>query len=217
MGLVLVGLALGAGCDSLRLGLSSVPPYQPQNVYGQHTRLPEQLRRVLLLPLVDRTPGPTEASSLDVVRLGFTAELRKRNAFEVITCTPAELRTWTSRDHWSAVEELPADFLQRLQARTGCDGVLFAELTHFQAYPPLAVGFNLRLVECRGTNTVWTVEETLDAANAAVASGARAYGRSELRQARESDWLMVNSPKHFSQYAAWLLLSTLPSQSAKEL
>ncbi|MCX6883950.1 MAG: hypothetical protein NTX27_02790, partial [Verrucomicrobia bacterium] len=105
--------------------------------------------------------------------------------------------------------------LQQLQKRTGCDGLLFAELTHHQSYPPLAVGLNLRLVQCRGSATVWSVDETLDASNPAVASGARAYGRRELPKGAEPEWTMTHSPRYFGHYCAWLLLSTLPTQSAK--
>jgi hypothetical protein len=208
-------LVLGAGCGSLRPGISGVAPYEPQNIYCPAGRLPDQFRRVLLLPLANQTPATADAAVSELIQPILAAELRKRNAFEVTTCSARELKIWTGRETLTAGEELPPDLLQRLQSHTGCDGILFAELTHYHAYPPLAVGLNLRLVECRTGGTIWSVDETLDGGVPAVAAGARAFGRAELRQAAETDWLMQNSPRHFAQYGVGLLLSTLPAQTAK--
>jgi hypothetical protein len=143
-------------------------------------RLPDQFQRVLLLPLALRTSATTDPSAFETLQPVLTAELRKRNAFEVITCSREELRQRTGCDSWAASDELPANLLQQLQKRIGCDGLLFAEPTHYQSYPPLTVGLNLRRVQCRGSATLWSIDETLDASNPAVASGVRAYGRREL-------------------------------------
>ncbi|MEI6565034.1 MAG: hypothetical protein WCR20_00040 [Verrucomicrobiota bacterium] len=192
--LAVIALAIGTGCSSMPRGIVSVPPYQPSNVYRPMDRLPDQFQRVLLLPLALRTSETTDPSAFETLQPVLTAELRKRNAFEVITCSREELRQWTGRDSWATSDELPANLLQQLQKRTGCDGLLFAELTHHQSYPPLAIGLNLRLVQCRGSATVWSIDETLDASNPAVASGARAYGRRELPKGAEPEWTMTHSP-----------------------
>jgi len=212
---LIVLLALVAGCKSLRPGVSSVPPYQPHNVYCPAGHFPEPFHRVLLLPLANQTPATADSATSEQLQPVLAAELRKCKVFEVATCTLRDLKAWTGRETWSAADELPVDLLEKLKAHTGCDGILFSELTHYHGYPPLAVGFILRLVECRTGKTVWSIDETLDASSAPVAAGAQAYGRAELRQAGETDWLMQNSPRHFGQYSAWLLLSTLPTQTVK--
>ena len=140
-------------------GIVSVPPYQPSNVYRPMDRLPDPFHRVLLLPLALRTSETTDPSAFETLQPVLAAELRKRNAFEVITCSRQELRQWTGRD----------------------------------------------------SATVWSIDETLDSSNPAVASGALAYGHKELPKGAEPEWTMTNSSPYFGHYYGWLLLSTLPT------
>ena len=96
-------------------GIVSVPPYQPSNVYRPMDRLPDPFHRVLLLPLALRTSETTDPSAFETLQPVLAAELRKRNAFEVITFNREQLRQWTGRDSWADSNELPANLLQQLQ------------------------------------------------------------------------------------------------------
>jgi hypothetical protein len=50
---------------------------------------------------------------------------------------------------WTGAESMPTNFFPTLQRRTGCDAVLFCELTEFKAYPPLVMGWRFKLVDVR--------------------------------------------------------------------
>jgi len=107
---------------------------------------------------------------------------------------------------------LPPDFFDSLREVYACDAVLFCQLTVFRAYKPLAVGWRLRLVDARTRQTLWEADELFDAGQQAVLNGAMHYQRAELRNQvpGEGGWLIQNSPRQFSQYAAAQVVETLP-------
>jgi hypothetical protein len=91
---------------------------------------------------------------------------------------------------------------------------LFCELTEFRAYPPLAVGWRLKLVDVRQRKTLWAGDEHFDAGNPAVLSGARLYqhhGQVVLDD-DSGGWLAMNSPRWFGEYSIGSLLGTLPAR-----
>jgi hypothetical protein len=63
----------------------------------------------------------------------------------------------------------------------------------------------------RDSATLWSVDETLDSSNPAVASGARAYGHKELPKGAEPEWTITHSPRYFGHCCVCLLLSTFPT------
>ena len=63
----------------------------------------------------------------------------------------------------------------------------------------------------RDSATRWSIDETLDASNPAVASGARACGRRELPKGAEPEWTITHSPRYFGHCCVCLLLSTFPT------
>jgi len=104
--------------------------------------------------------------------------------------------------------------LPQIQSATGCDAILFAHVRPFHAYKPLAVGWNLKLVECKTAEIFWSVDEVFDSAEAAVAKAAQDYGRQHFQ-----DWhssadpaSVLDSPRRFSQYTLNTLLGTLPDR-----
>lgn len=204
-----------AGCVTTPLaGSMRAPGYLPTNFSKEAARLPLTLRRVAVLPLAVSGQDALRQAGREMLEPVLQAELGKAKVFELAVLSPAQLRHWTGRDTWTGMEELPADFFQRLQARTGCDAVLFAQLTHFQAYPPLAVGWNLRLVDCQQKTILWAVDEILDASQPAVANGARNYARthSQGRPTIADSWSILHSPRRFGTYTASLVLETLPER-----
>ncbi|MCX6883677.1 MAG: hypothetical protein NTX27_01395 [Verrucomicrobia bacterium] len=63
----------------------------------------------------------------------------------------------------------------------------------------------------RDSATLWSVDETLDSSNPAVASGARAYGHKELPKGAEPEWTITHSPRYFGHCCVCLMLSTFPT------
>jgi hypothetical protein len=189
------------------------PGYQPANVFRAADRLPHQFRRVAVLPLTsDETEGETGAagSALEPV---LRTELLKTGKFELIWVAPDALGRLTGRKSWDADATLPSDFFEKLRTEVDCDGVLFCRLSRFRPYPPLAIGWNLKLFETAGIQPLWAVDELFDSGEPAVSNSARRYEQEHQRGGPSTDIpLILTSPARFGQYAAWAVLSTLPER-----
>jgi len=191
----------------LGLLLTGVTVSAQSNVYRAEAKLPAQLRRVAVLPL----PAGSGRELLESV---LSRELAQRRLVEVVPVSAEWLRQATGRAEWLATDELPVDFFQRIRAGTGCDAVLFVRVTEFQPYPPLQVGWNVRLVECESARTVWAVDEVFAAGDPAVAAAARRYHAARLRTvpALASSDGMLLSPRWFGQFAAHAVVGTMPGR-----
>jgi len=201
------------------------PRYRPTNIYRQTNSLPTQIRRVAVLPLV--TPGSTAFLEAGVEAMGplLYAELEKCKRFEVISVSPEDLREWTGKSGWRADEPLPPDFFGRVSAATGCDAILFCQLTRYEPYQPLAVGWKFYLVanlppgpssakEVKD-KILWCADEVLDAGEPGVANAARDYYGQHLRNEAPSadSSTILSSPARFGQYTLAALFGTLPERS----
>jgi hypothetical protein len=206
---LLAGCAIGTPRDLVR-GSS----YQPENVYAATNALPANVRRVVVLPLVcdennyDLTEG--RAALEPVMR----DELIKTKKFEIVSSDSDFLQNRTGRADWASDETLPPELFNLLRDNSGCDAVLLCRLTVFRAYPPLAVGWRVRLVDAQTGRTIWAADEVFDAGQPKVDNGAR---RHQLTQERgpngaPDEWFIQNSPSKFGQYAAARLLATLPAR-----
>jgi hypothetical protein len=132
----------------------------------------------------------------------------------VVQASSEELRRLTGRAEWTGEETLPAGLLGSLKKEYGCDAVLFCQLTGFQAYPPLAIGWRLKLVDVRQKKTIWAGDEHFDAGRPAVMAAARRYQQRQQRQlgGDTADWLAATSPQWFGQYSLASLFNTLPAR-----
>ena len=203
------------GCESP--GAAAVllsQPYKPGNVFDASRQLPAGLKRVAVLPLVGDPQSTDLTVGRDTLQPVLIAELNKTRKFEVISVPAKDLERLFGRAEWTGDEILPANFLDLLGKKYGCDAVLFCRLTEYQAYVPLAVGWRLRLVEVDGQRTLWAGDEQFDGGKPSVLAGARFYERREEVQLGDetADWLAINSPRCFGQYSIACLLGTLPAR-----
>ena len=223
---------LGAGCTTIPTTMpTSVadlgPAYKPTNVYKRENTLPTDLRRVALLPMTTTSPTAFLEAGRDAMEPVLYAELEKTKRFEVIPVTRAQMKQWTGESAWRIDEQFPPDMFQRVREGTGCDAVFFGQLTRYQPYQPIAVGWKFTLVEARASSstnapsaevkglTFWSVDEVLDSGDPGVANAARAYYSQHLRnEAPAADVsTMMSSPTRFGQYAIATLLTSLPDRT----
>jgi hypothetical protein len=206
---------LGSGCapwhgNLLTGDYVTGQPYEPGNVYGQTWPFGPNLRRVAVLPLITtRTGSECGQEALGSVLLD---ELGQAKVFELAAVTPEQLEAWTGRKGWAASEVLPKELMTALLEKLGCDAVLFSELTRFQPYPPLAVGWSMKLADLRSGEILWAVDEVFDAGQPAVANGARRYAmkHSQLPGALSDSRLILLTPTAFGHYSAEAIFSTMP-------
>ncbi|MCE2827610.1 MAG: hypothetical protein LW626_11085 [Verrucomicrobium sp.] len=211
--LLAVGLLAG-GCESPKPTLPELGArFEPKNVYRAVEVLPGDLQRVVLMPVTIASPELATLDQRNQLAQVLEEELRKTHRFEVVRATREELRRGFGKDAFSAGESLPPDLLTRIQSAHSADGVMFVQISSYRPYPPVAIGWELRLVTADQGRTLWSFDETFDASQAEIARSARDYfkahhtGASELADPQAD----LRSPIRFCRYtgdAAWRTLPT---------
>ncbi|KAF0171177.1 MAG: hypothetical protein FD161_4391 [Limisphaerales bacterium] len=217
---VLATAGLLAGCETVdfsRPERVSGPDYEPANVHRLPAGVPEKIRRVAVLPLVSDARGAQAEAGAETMQSVLVTELVRSGAFEILAVSADDLSHATGRGQWTAEEKLPAAFFQKLREQHGCDAVLFSRLTQYRAYPPLAVGWSFKLVECpakpAGTPRIlWAADEVFDAGNPTVVNSARRYylGQLKVTGPLADSQAMLHTPRRFAQYTLHALALTLP-------
>jgi hypothetical protein len=213
--LAIIGLAFTLGCAGPRPAKSGQPSStQHPNLFVLQKQLPANLRRVAVLPLTTRGVNATVEDGRDALQPIFHAELAKTGRFELVLINPDELRQWTGKRSWKSEDRLPTDLFAKLRENTGCDAVIFGELTQYRPYEPVALGWNLKLIECREVKIWWAFDELFDAGNPDIAGAAQAYYQSQIRQpgTLNQPASILSSPRRFGQYTISAAFSTLPTR-----
>jgi hypothetical protein len=212
--IMICGLLAGCGTIATPRDVVRGKSYQPQNVFVEGATLPKEVRRVVVLPLVcDENDVNLDEGRVQLESV-LVSELIKTKKFEVVSSDSAFLKDRTSRADWTGEEALPPQLFSLLRENSGCDAVLFARLTVFRAYPPLAVGWRVRLVDAQTGKTIWAADEVFDGGEVAVGNGARRHQLLEERvpSGAPDEWFIQNSPAKFGQYTVARLLATLPAR-----
>jgi hypothetical protein len=213
---VVSGLWLGvflAGCHTVPAvledaGLGQTTPYVPANYRGE-TRLPDDVQRVALLPIHgDAVMSVETATSLDAVLL---KALQAQTRFEVVVLSRAECQRLFGADDFSSVSALPHGFLEAIANRYAVDSVLFTDVTVFQAYRPLTLGFRSKLARVRDVQLLWAFDEIFSADDPKMRFSAQQYYRTGDRSAPSNPLpTALQSPSRFGAVAADLMFRTLP-------
>jgi hypothetical protein len=213
--LFLAALFLLAGCQTPPLhNMVMGPDYHASNIFRLSDSLPSDFRRVAVLPMTSSELDPSMLASRNTLEGTLQTELLKTKRFELIWIAPDSLQRWTGRRTWDSEEKLPADLFATLREKTACEGILFCRLSRFSPYPPLVIGWNLKLVDVVRTNTLWSADEIFDAAEPAVSNSARRYEQRHEKGGPVTDSPMIlNSPQRFGHYTASALLNTMPTNS----
>jgi hypothetical protein len=224
---ILIAIAAGllVGCDTVRNELNLPPTveaptyYRPSNVYVYSLSLPASLRRVALLPMTTANAVASQQAGTEELEPVLQSELEKTKRFEVVTLSGDDMRQLTGQSTWRADEPLPLDFFDKLQRSTGCDAVMFSQLTKYQPYQPLAVGWKLSLAsKTAATNAqpqlLWSVDEVLDAGESQVAKAARTYYMQHVHteQTQADPGTILRSPGLFGRFSLEVLFATLPER-----
>ena len=188
--------------------------FKPDNVFVYPPKLSLDFRRVVVLPLATASVDGDLADGCEALTPVLWEQLVKSRKFEVVSAAPEKLRRRTGQAAWTGNEVLPPDFLAFLRREYGCDGVLFAELTAYNAYAPLAVGWRFKLVDTRTGQIIWAADELFDAARPTIARAACHFEKRQETAALPADggWVVLNSPRRFGGYWAAALLDTLPDR-----
>jgi hypothetical protein len=204
-----------AGCASFKPEDAVVgPDFVPANVYRAASRLDPAMRNLAVLPLATDPEIADSDDGKTALEPVLRTQLARQQKFELTTVSPQQLREWTGRANWTAEEELPPDFFVNLRQKLHCDGVLFCRLTHFQPYPPLVLGWRLKLVDVESCQVIWAVDEVFDAREKPVANSARRYQQASqsFGSVSPDSQVILTSPGRFASYSIEAALKTLPDR-----
>ena len=157
---------------------------------------------------------------MEELEASLQSELEKTKRFEVFAVSKEQMRQWTqeAKTTWRADEPLPMDFFDKLQKETGSDAVLFCQITRYNPYPPLAVGWKMVLASrAAGTNAVpqilWQVDDVADAGDPQTAHAARTYYLQHVRteQSQSDAGMILRSPDLFGQFSLSAIFGTIPT------
>lgn len=204
-------LALG-GCESsdrAKMPWTQTPQFAPHNYIGDQN-MPTTMLRVVLLPVAGTdVTSPETAAELDPV---FATALGRQMRFEVVTLSRNECLRRFGREAISSASALPPDMLKALGHDFAAQGVLFVDLTTFEAYRPLAIGVRAKLASVADGRLVWSFDEVFSADNPMIANSVRRY----FSSSSPTDIPMDNSssafisPNKFAIYVADTVFRTLP-------
>lgn len=204
-----------AGCDTLPVakpdGARTGPFYTPANVRAA-ARLPDTVRRIVLLPCGAADPRITEDTLRDLDGI-LAAGLTRSARAEISTLDRETLDRFSGRPNLLSTSLLPADFLNRVVAQTGADAVLFVDVTAYSPYPPLVLGLRARLVEAQAAAPLWNFDNIVSTADPAVVNSARARALRGTRTAStpgDRSHTVLQNPLAFADYVSDVAWNTLP-------
>jgi len=205
---VLCGCA-GLEASSRHRALGPGPVYQPTNFFCAVAALPAHLRRVAVLPISVADGDWEAATGRDALREVLVAELGKAQRFEVVAVSSRQMRALSGREALRPDEAVPAELLRQLRTQLGCDGALFVHLQPYRPYPPLKLGWNLKLADLHTRQILWAADEVFDASEEPVARAALRYAHQHDAN-QTDDTLVLTAPRRFAQYTLATLLARLP-------
>ncbi len=206
---LLAALAACAGCaqpghfDRARTG----PLFTPTNVYAEPSL--SGLRRVVVLPVWSGDIAPSEtAAGLDAT---VVLALQQQKRFEVAPVSRDWMRRRFRAEAVSSAGALPHDLLTVLKREFAAEGVIFVDLTTYQPYRPIGMGFRAKLAPIDGSRLIWTFDEVFLSDHAPVANSARNHFLEVEGQVPvDMTHGVLQSPTRFAQYAAAAMFATLP-------
>lgn len=222
-----------AFCAALFCGPSALAGDKPpDNVFTVSAILPASLKRVVILPLAHEESQNDLASGCEMLYPVLQSELIKTRKFEVVVASSKTVLGLTGRSSWTGGEVLPVDFLSSLQRVYGCDAVLFCELSAFHAYPPLTIGWRMKLVDVTTQKIIWAADVVYDASDPVVNKSAKDFEKQQegtekpvslfrrvvtwldrrSEPVTDQPWQILNSPRYFGQFTVSKILQTMPER-----
>lgn len=214
---VLICMLLGfliSGCASReevdRKRVENTPAYRPTNVFAVPA-LPAEVRRIALLPVYSRD-YPLNTRTMLAEQAGLA--LTQTNRFEVVVVGDRDLSGRYGRNAYTATEVLPHDFFEFIEQRYAADAILFIELTQYDPYQPIRLGFRANLVSIENGESLWAFDDAFNAGDARVMSGAGKYASmsGRLSYPLNNSSTVLKSPSQFAGYAFTTAFSTLPAR-----
>jgi hypothetical protein len=211
----LLAMAAGGCAKRSMFAQALTPSYEPSNVFREDAVLPEQIRRVALLPVTVASDDGDMAFGRGTLEPIVFAEIARVRRFEVVSVTSEELRLLTGRTAWAPEEKLPIEFFEKIRDKFGVDAVLFTQLTQYRPYEPLLIGWRMKLIDADEPHILWAVDEVFDARVPTVAAAASRHleGNPDTGASLSDSRSVLQSPRRFGRYTAHAVVQTMPGRA----
>ncbi|MBK7997295.1 MAG: hypothetical protein IPK15_00825 [Verrucomicrobia bacterium] len=211
----LLAMATGGCAKRSMFAQALTPSYEPSNVFREDAALPEQIRRVALLPVTVASDDGDMAFGRGTLEPIVFAEIARVRRFEVVSVTSEELRLLTGRTAWTPEEKLPIEFFEKIRDKFGVDAVLFTQLTQYRPYEPLLIGWRMKLIDADEPHILWAVDEVFDARVPTVAAAASRHleGNPDTGTSLSDSRSVLQSPRRFGRYTAHAVVQTMPGRA----
>lgn len=214
--ILLILLLLLTGCGpSKRMQVTQnfIPSYNPSNTYKEE-KLPQDLQRVLLLPIYSKDQ---EWVTLEPLHQSFQTELIQTHLFEVIPVSRKHLIELFGQPQFSSVGSFPPNFVDTLGQYYRCDALLLIDLIQFRPYKPMAIGIRTKLVGLKDYKLLWAFDAIFDAGDTRVAAGAKRYQQRFQSQnyPLHEPVSVLQSPRCFARYVAFSVFQNLQELAPK--
>lgn len=226
--LTLVVLLLGSvGCQTVEDwtdGSVQGPFHQSNNFNLPAGEWPADIQLVAVMPLVGSHGNDLAQRGAELLQPVFTEELSKFTLFETITITPDKLQALLGVNEVRPLDPLPHQFQKIIASldksnpdRKVCHAVLFCELTRYNPYPPLSMGWKFRIFDLKTGQTIWAFDEVFDTGNPNVANSARRYMRENKLTSMSifRDTRVMDSPRALAGYSLAAALATMRENKIK--
>ena len=210
-----LGLVLGGCAKRSVFGQALTPSYEPSNVFREDAVLPDQIRRVALLPVNVASDDGEMAFGRGTLEPVVFAEIARMRRFEIVSVTPEELRLLSGRPAWAPEEKLPIEFFEKIRDKFGVDAVLFTQLTQYRPYEPLLIGWRMKLIDADEPHILWAIDEVFDARVPTVAAAASRHldGNPDTGSSLSDSRSVLQSPRRFGRYTAHAVVHTMPGRA----
>lgn len=207
----LLALAAFNGCSSIPgRDPARVGPFYEPSAYQAVKTLPNEVRRVLVLPAAtDVTISEEQLIKLDEI---VRTTLGQTSHFEISPLSREECARITGKRAIRSTDVLPYNFLVKLGTDYAVDAVIFVDITSYSPYPPLRIGFRAKLARTLDNSLLWAFDTVFSATDPRIVNSARHYWINTTPANTPADYsnTALENPSRFATYALSAAFSTLP-------
>jgi hypothetical protein len=196
------------GCVEFALPPDEHVAYAPANFRGD-AKLPAEIQRIAVLPA--HGGAAVESESAAIMDSVLVQALQRQARFEVVAISREDCRRLFGAESFASTDALPHGMLEKIAEKYAVDAILFTDLTVYQAYRPISLGFRAKLATAREVRLVWAFDEVFSASQPAMVTSVHNYYKQGDKMAPvDPTPAALQSPARFGAVAADLMFRTLP-------
>jgi hypothetical protein len=188
------------------------PDYEVTNFNRRDPAFPPDIKTVAILPISGNVQNTLTSEGKEYLEQVVKSEFDKVGRFEGFYVTREQMKKWSGKETWRADEVIPKSILEKIALEAGAQGILFVHLSNYNPYPPLMIGWKMKLVRLDSMEVLWALDEVFDAGQENVSNSARRYSKNRVptNPVLADSRTVLLSPTIFARYSLTASLATMP-------